>query len=301
MNLEPDLEAIEEVMAPYVVERMPTDTDTWRGRVSALERKWRWRLLKRKLLGWMPKGRRDQSAIRGEYERIWADGSIPGTSENPTTRPVPAEWRGEGLMVRRGALPRVHLLFMARAIEALNPRTVLEVGAGDGRNLFALSARFPHIDWHGVELTNSGVQRAQAVQKEDALPEGITSYFPWPVEDPEAFRRIEFKVGNATALPHPDQSFDLVMTHLALEQMEQVRDQALTEIARVSKGDVLLLEPFADFNATPLRRNAVKAIDYLSLPVAALEQFGIEPCQVTDAFPQKVRLGNGLVVGRLRG
>ena len=90
-----------------------------------------------------------------------------------------------------------------------------------------------------------------------------------------------------------------MFTRLALEQMEAVRDAALFEIARVAKAHVVMLEPFADFNTSPLNRDFVRAKDYFSLPVAGLSRFGIEPTFTHDDFPQKLTLGQGLVVAKV--
>jgi ubiquinone/menaquinone biosynthesis C-methylase UbiE len=137
------------------------------------------------------------------------------------------------------------------------------------------------------------------VRKESALPPVIAGYCPWGVADPGAYRRIDFQLGDATRLPFDDNSFDLVFTRQALEQMEAVRDAALAEISRVAKTHVLMLEPFADFNSSPLNRDFVAAKDYFSLPVAGLSRFGITPTFTHDDFPQKLTLGQGLVAGKI--
>ena len=65
-------------------------------------------------------------------------------------------------------------------------------------------------------------------------------------------------------------------------------------------GEVALsVEPFADFNPSPLNRNFVAAKDYFSLSVAGLSRFGIEPTHTFDDFPQKLTLGQGLVAGKV--
>lgn len=304
MSYAPEPGNIDRVLDPWIVERMSTDDAAWGKRTRALSRKWGFRRMRRRYLGWLPtglsvpkwlRGRRTQSYIRDMYERAYSTPS--SVEDSPHRSPVPAVWNGEGLLVRRGALPRIHLLFIAEAIRALEPKDVLEVGAGDGRNLFALSARFPDVSWSGVELTANGPARVANIKREPSLPASLEAYIPWPIADATAYRRVEARQGNATALPFEDNSFDVVMTHLALEQMETIRDAALSEIARVAKKAVLLLEPFADFQTTPLRRSFIAAKDYFSLPVEGLRDYGIEPTHVTDGFPQNVRTGQGMVVG----
>lgn len=308
--VEPSLEEIEAVLEPYVAQRMPVASDEWQARIGKLERKWRKRMRNRRLFGWLPRRetlpsvlspKRSQTVIQSEYERIWAESPLPGTAAARAEKPTLAEWRGEGLLIRRGGCPRIHLLFMSKALDRLRPKTVLEVGAGYGMNLFALSARHPEISWHGVELTEAGVARARRLQQAPQLADDLAPYIPWEVADPSAFGRIDFRVGNAMQLPFEDSSFDVVITRQALEQMEQIREEAVAEIARVARQAVILVEPFADFNESALQRNAVAATDYFSLPVSGVERHGIIPRVVTGAFPQKVRLGQGMVVGEVAG
>ncbi|MDH3792643.1 MAG: class I SAM-dependent methyltransferase [Rhodospirillales bacterium] len=308
-DIDLDLETIAPVLDPYVVERMPLDSERWRDYRAGLEKRWRRRRWRRAFFGWLPKGgniprvlrgRRTQDYVRQSYEQTFAARAWPETTSVPPRKElVPAEWRGEGLLVRRGGLPRVHLMLMARAIEALQPRSVLEVGAGHGINLFVLSCRFPEITWQGIELTTSGVQRAQTAQQSEAFPDALRAYCPWDHVDETAYRRIEFRQGDATKLPFEDKAFDLVFSRQAVEQMEMVRDAALSEITRVARDHVLMVEPFADFNRSALQRNYVRAKDYFNLPVAGLADFGIAPVLETSSFPQHVLLGQGLVVSRV--
>ena len=304
----PNPEQITAAIGPFVHQRWPKDDPEFQRRTTGLAHRWRRRKLHRGVFGWLPsgahlprllRGRRDQNYVRESYPTTWSQQDWPNADGTPNERELSlAIWRGEGPNVRRGGLARGHMPAIAAAIELLKPTTVLEVGAGMGLNLFTLSARFPEITWTGIELTEAGVARAQSVQKEAALPSVIADYCPREVADPQAYRRIDFQQGDATKLPFDDNTFDLVFTRQALEQMEAVRDPALAEISRVAKGHVLMVEPFADFNKSALNRNFVAAKDYFSLPVAELDRFGITPAVTYDDFPQKLTLGQGLVVGK---
>jgi hypothetical protein len=76
-------------------------------------------------------------------------------------------------------------------------------------------------------------------------------------------------------------------------------DLALAEISRVARAHVVMLEPFADFNQSPLNRDFVSAKNYFSLTLDDLSSFGIEVMATYDDFPQKLTLGQGLVVGKV--
>ena len=89
-----------------------------------------------------------------------------------------------------------------------------------------------------------------------------------------------------------------MLTSLALEQMNHIRRQALTELARVACRWVVMLEPFADFNRTPERRLHTRAHDYLAATVADLPKYGLRPMHVFDDFPSKITRGVGLVIAQ---
>ncbi len=291
---------IEATLAPFVVERYVPGDARFAARRARSLRKWRLKLAKRRLFGWLPEGRRTQAYVEASYDKTFAERPWPETLPPvaPDPKPTLAEWGEEGLLLRRYGLGRVHLRLMARMIAALKPRTVLEVGCGTGINLFVLAAFAPEVRFAGIELTETGVAQGHSVVAANLLPRRLAEYCPEPVRDPSAHRRIEIRRANALELPFQPGAFDLVFTRQALEQMEMIRAKALAEIARVAKPHILLVEPFADANRDPLRRAYVAAKDYFSLPVAGLRDFGIEPIHTSRAFPQNVRLGIELVLGR---
>jgi SAM-dependent methyltransferase len=161
-----------------------------------------------------------------------------------------------------------------------------------------LAGRFPELELTGVELTEEGVRAAQQLQVQELLPEGMVEYAPLGVSDRTAFRRVRLRQGDAGLLPFADGAFDLVFTMLALEQMESLRDRALREVARVSAGYTLMIEPFAEVNQGFWRRLNVFRRDYFRGRVADLPRFGLQPEIVTADFPQEVFLGACLVLAR---
>ena len=177
---------------------------------------------------------------------------------------------------------------------------MLEVGSGNGINLLTLAGAYPDISFTGIELTQAGIDAAQRVQREPALPPGLAAYIALPQKDASAFQRVEFIRGDATAMPFEAGSFDLVMTVLAVEQMERVRHKALGEIARVSGKHLLMLEPFRDANATGLRRLYVVSRNYFRGSIDELRDFGLTPLWATDDFPQEAFLGSPLVLSEKR-
>lgn len=103
-------------------------------------------------------------------------------------------------------------------LEGLRPRTIVEVGAGEGRITQRLVERFPDADVIGLDLPDGDLAGEWA-----AL--GLPMFF-----------------GDVTSLPFPDRSIDLVV---GLEVLEHVPDTAaaLGEISRVCADTAVLSVP----------------------------------------------------------
>lgn len=96
---------------------------------------------------------------------------------------------------RTGAGSSEHLMPLAAAVLHVGraPERVLDVGCGTGEDALFLAREFPQARVRGVDISAEMVRAA--VAKVGLDPEG----------------RIAFKVGDAAALPYPDDSFDLVV------------------------------------------------------------------------------------------
>ena len=237
-----------------------------------------------------------------EYSDAWRaiDYGIYGLGA-PQRSYTPWEWQGRRMFASDVGATRFRQLFLIRFIERLGPRRVLEVGCGNGINLILLAGRFPEIAFTGVELTEAGHCAARELQKQRELPPALRGYAPLPLADTTAFRRIQFLQGNATSLPFEDGTFDLVITVLALEQMERVRAQALREIARVAARHTLMIEPFQDINAALWPRLNVLRRDYFRGRIADLGRCDLEPVLAFDDYPQEVFLKTCAVLAEKRG
>ncbi len=101
-------------------------------------------------------------------------------------------------------------------------------------------------------------------------------------------------------MPFDTGGFDLVYSSLALEQMEQIRPQALAEMARVSARHTAMLEPFWDCNDSGLRRDYLLTRDHFQGRIDELPKYGLDPILVTDDLPGEIWLQPCLVVSRKR-
>jgi SAM-dependent methyltransferase len=232
--------------------------------------------------------RREATVVR-EYNKAWQAIDYGTYSlDAPQTGHTPWEWHERRMLASDVGATRFRQLLLIRVIERVRPERVLEVGCGNGINLFLLACRFPEVAFTGLELTESGHQAAVRFQeRHEVLPAGLQAYAPLALRDPGAFRRIRFVQGNAADLPFPDRSFDLTYTVLALEQMERLRARALSEIARVSCGHTLMIEPFRDVNGALWPRLNIARRDYFRGAIGDLPGYGLDPVLALDDFPQE--------------
>ncbi len=264
----------------------PCEMDEWRRvrrqRSSGIRRS----ALKRRLFAMAGKGlKRTEDYVRTYYAR-WARSQLREADpfNDPAFRPV--TWRGEHISASPWATNRVSLLRLARLIEVARPAHVLEVGTGNGLYPLLLSCAFPDVKFCGIELTAEGVAAAADFQYLETLPEPLLRFLPLPVRDPTAFRRVVIEQGSARSLPYQDASFDLVFTCLALEQMEVIRKQALSEIARVAKRWASFIEPFGDVNTKGLQRAYIYGMNYFRGRSSDLPRYGLRPLLLSSDFPQ---------------
>jgi ubiquinone/menaquinone biosynthesis C-methylase UbiE len=243
---------------------------------------------------------RKQGEVRGNYEYFWRNAQTQNHVERQDDRNVAVQWGARGALVSPQLLRQVHLAYFMRAIENLRPQRVLEVGCGNGNVLLTLAARFPETSFTGVELTEAGVAAAKALQAEATLPESMAAASPSPLLDLTAHTRVDVRQGDASKLPFPDQSFDLVYTRLALEQMEAIREEAMREVTRVAKTAVVLLEPWRDFNGSGVGREYIRRQGYFAGRVRDLEAYGFNVIYATEDLPQKVQFSSGPAVALRR-
>lgn len=298
---------IEALLAPFVTARVSRfsrrwQAEIWRRRHKALRRMWRGFGRKESL-----RHGRSSAIVKAEYADVWSragfDRYDPRHAAGGST---PWLWRNRCLLANTTGATRWRQLLLIRAIEKVRPRTVVEIGCGNGINLMMLACRFPEIAFTGIELTPEGHAAALAFQDAHAeLPANLRAFAPQPLPDPGGFRRVRFLQGSATDLPFQDGAFDLAITVLALEQMEQIRARALSEIARVVRSHTLMIEPFRDVNEGFWQRLNVRQRGYFRGRIAELAHVGLEPLVACADFPQKYILRAALVlsarVGQVSG
>lgn len=288
-----DHDAIEAAYLPFLLDGRAGEK-AWKSDYARRRR----RALKRMIQRILGLKRRDRKTIQAEYQEAWGSGHGKYDLAAGPRRPAAWKWNQKKLALDGMAAARLRAPLLAAVIDRLQPKKVLEVGCGNGINLLSLAGHFPDIAFTGIDLTPAGIDAARKVQAGDKLPPQLDDYIPLEMADPQAFKRINFVQGSAAELPFADGEFDLVYTVLAVEQMERIRDAALAEIARVTRGHVLMLEPFRDTNSKGLRRLYALSRNYFRGSIQGLARFGLEPVWATDDFPQEAFLGSPLVLAQ---
>ena len=291
-------EDIERVFAPFVIERLALDDPRWIDESRRLEQKYR-KPPKKKPRWTTAEGLRTTERVREGYESVWAGLSL--RDELAGSKTGYFEWRNVGMLARTIGRKRVHHLLLARVMEWLRPASVLEVGCGNGLNLMLLSMQFPDVAFSGLELTRNGLAKARALASDELTARHLESFAVCSLRDEAAPQRIVFAQGSAEKLPFHENSVDMAVTVLALEQMERVREAALHELSRVARRHVVMIEPFRDWNGEGHRREFIRRNDYFSGRLSELREHALEPCVAMVDMPNKLTFRVGLVVAEVTG
>jgi SAM-dependent methyltransferase len=262
-----DHSAIEAAYLPYLVSGREGDR-AWKSDYVRRRRRALLRLIRR-VLGLSRRGR--EASRRSDHE-LPASGGAPSAWR----------WGNRRLALDAMAAVRLRIPLLAAVVADLKPARVLEVGCGKGVHLFSLARNFPEVEFTGIDIDEARIDSAKAEQ----------------ARDPDAYKRISFVHGDAAKMPFDSESFDVVLSVLAVEKMAPIRDDVLAEIARVSNQHVLMLEPFRDANRSGLRRLYAVSRSYFRGSIGGLRKIGLEPVWATDDFPQEAFLGSPLVLAR---
>jgi len=291
MQIAFDQAKLRDVFAPAVRQESRVDSPDWQAELARIARKRAKETLRKRIRRWLTA----RSSIE-IYEDLWSP-DLALNRLNLAHGPAHAVvWGEDCYWAHVQGIKRVHLHCLASIIEQLKPSSVLEVGCGTGQNLSIMASAFPDVRFTGIEPTTAGYETAKHICALDSLPEAYASFSPAPVRDRWAFKRVELIRGGAQELPFDTGSFDLVFTMQAVEQMWTIRRNALPEIARVGRGPLAMFEPFADFNATPSRRERIRRHGLFRETISALPRYGIQPVKIEDNLPTKLDYGVGLVL-----
>ena len=296
----PQRSSIEAAFQPFVARSMPVSAPEWRDILSKEAALRRSRYWKRRLFPFRYTDDAFTAEMTLAYDKLWAGYDFE-KDLSPQSNQSAIDWAGTGYLANAAVTQRIQQLAMVHVIRQISPETVLEVGSGRGLNMFVFSGLLPSATFTGLELTRSGVEATREVAALPSLPKGIDAFSPEPVVDRSAYSRVSVVQGSAAELPFAAESFDLVYSRLALEQMEPIRHQAMAEMARVSRRWVLMVEPFRDVNAEGLRRHYIVGNNYFQGAIGDLGKYGLAPRMVFHDWPAKITLKAALVLAEKTG
>ena len=205
---------------------------------------------------------------------------------------VCATWNTSRFVIGGNGLRRLQTLRLMRLIEELKPKSVLDIGCGNGERVLLLACRFPDVQFTGLDLTQEGIDMAKSIQKLNRLPESIAKYSPEPLLDLTAHKSATFICASAKEIPYEENAFELVYTSLALEQMEKIREEVFKEIYRVSSSHASFYEAFHDFNQRLVQKSYIYCEDYFRGYLGDLKDLGFKKTYVMENLPQKVYMNN---------
>jgi ubiquinone/menaquinone biosynthesis C-methylase UbiE len=104
-----------------------------------------------------------------------------------------------------------------KIIEEINPKSVLDVGCGLGLDYEMYKSNNSNINYCGIDACKGFIE-----------------------ENKKNYPEADFRLSRAQELPFEDNSFDLVTCRGVLEHLDEPY-KAISEIARVSKHDVVLI------------------------------------------------------------
>ncbi len=281
------------LLEPLTTARWSVHDTAWVAQLRARQRRLRWGAWRRR---WTPWRRRTRASVRAEYERVW---SRPYPNLAVPTGGVHVVWDGHVHRIGKLTINRFYVALLHAILERVRPRTVLDLGCGHGMNTLILAAMHPSIRFTGVELTATGLARARDVQR-GLLPRGFSKLAPAPLVDATAHQRVQWVQADASRLPLKAAAVDMVISCLALEQMDSVRQEVLRELRRVAAAGYVGIEPFADWNTASPKQDYITNYSYWRGDLAELEGAGFTVRESSDAFPQKVLFGVGLVWAEIR-
>lgn len=212
---------------------------------------------------------RDQNIIKNTYDdhyQRWE--SVDSWLKDLEEMAIAIVWGSKQFLCSPQALRISHLEFIKKTISDIKPETVFEVGAGNFNLISSLSKFNSKITYYGLEKSLNGINLAKKNKYQ---------------------KNIKIIHGDAKKIDLPDNSIDFTYTRLALEQMEEIRDEVMSEICRITKQFILLIEPWKNVNKLSYEKAYIRRMGYFNQDFFKLaRKFNLNVVYATSDFPQKV-------------
>lgn len=248
-----------------------------------------WKNMPRKCLEtWFFSNPKTPSKVKKSYEEVWRSGGVQEANVNIIHQ---EEIFKTTTLVEK----KIQCWRIAEELIKTQPSTILEIGSGNGLMTISLSNMIPSHKFIGLELTEEGCKQARRNNEQNIIPE--MSYCPEidDLQKKEIRQPIRFLQGSAEHIPLEDKSIDVCISVLALEQMNPIFWRVMDEIKRVTRHQILLLEPFPIFNKSLLRHAYTSSRAYLAQDHKMLEKIGFKFVRPPELIPSKDYRGCGLI------
>ena len=238
--------------------------------------------------------KRSQNFTKERYERIWnIDQIVQHFDINSNNYSL---YKYKEIFLAHSCLTtKIQQILIINQIKELKPSSVLEIGCGPGITLKLLADIFLETNFFGIDQSIEGIKYANDQKKNPVDPifkEKLNFQFNNAVNNP----KLKFENQDAKSLKFSDKSFDLVFSNLALEQMDNIKYDVLSEIKRVARKYIIMIEPFKDLNKTGLRYLHHTSKQYFSLNHTDIKDDNFAIIEFHDQLPALLSLNYGMLI-----
>tara|TARA_B100000674_G_scaffold479419_1_gene477795 strand:+ start:142 stop:1026 length:885 start_codon:yes stop_codon:yes gene_type:complete len=238
--------------------------------------------------------KRSQKFTKERYERIWNEDQIIKHFDINSNSYYLHKFK-KIFLAHSCLTTKIQQYLILSKIAELNPKTVLEIGCGSGITLKLLSDLFCEIHFSGVDQSIEGIKYAKRL-KNQILNPIFKKQLNFQFNDIENNTNLELYNQDARSLNFNNKTFDVVFSNLALEQMDNIKYEVLSEIKRVAKNYLIFIEPFKNLNSFGLRYLHHKSKQYFNLNYKDIEDKDFEIIEFYDQLPSLLSLNYGMLV-----
>lgn len=242
---------------------------------------------------------RTKAHVTGEYTKVWEDARDAVRGRGARLQKL----HGRLILCRSIDHRAFFMEHFSHILSSLRPESVLEMGSGNGFNLLALAVMHPEIKtFRGVELTDAGVATFQMFLKNPPVEDlvYVTGHSEAVVRERLSGRDIRCVKGDMLKLPFPENTFSLVFTCWALEQIPDEYPTAFAEAHRVSKRHAVFFEAFYEAQENIFQLLHLKNLDYFHAPIHDVKKTGFEILSFEPMALSKIKFTTGALLAEKR-